>query len=561
MGEQISTPHRDFYNVRKVDTHVHHSAAMNGKHLLRFIKKKLKSHGTDFVMTVSGERKTLAQIFESLGLGWMDLSLDKLNVVADQNCFHRFDRFNLKYNPLNQPMLRTIFLKTDNEIQGRYLAEITEQLFDDLDESKYQLTEWRLSIYGRARSEWDNLAKWVMNNKLVREHNMWMIQIPRLFNVYKAAGQLQNFQDMLDNIFLPIFDATLDPESHPELSQFLDHVSGFDSVDDETKSSGRNFSSKACDPANWTHTENPSYRYYNYYLQTNLRVLNRVRARAGKSQFSYRPHSGEAGEIHHLDTSFLLADSISHGLNLRKSMPLQYLFYLASIGIAMSPCSNNHLFVSYHKHPFHEFFTRGLNLSLSTDDPLMFHQTKEPLMEEYSLAKQFFRLSSADMCELARNSVLMSGFPASVQASWLGSADRRVNIISRSNVPDARIRFRTRCLEDELGLVHSDSENLMEAFREAIPRLSDTAPLAFVRQPSPAIKAGKRSTGVSPTLRKSLTPMMTCVRPELVEDLVVEMPLIELPESTLPADEPKKKRRTECVGDKHDKGLNAETDI
>ena len=66
---------------------------------------------------------------------------------------------------------------------------------------------------------------------------------------------------------------------------------------------------------------------------------------------------------------------------------------------------------------------------------------------------------------------------------------------------------------------------------------------------------------VSLTLRKSLTPNMTCVRPELVEDLVVEMPLIELPESTLPADEPKKKRRTECVGDKHDKGLNAETDI
>ena len=35
---QRSVPHRDFYNVRKVDTHVHHSACMNQKHLLRFIK-------------------------------------------------------------------------------------------------------------------------------------------------------------------------------------------------------------------------------------------------------------------------------------------------------------------------------------------------------------------------------------------------------------------------------------------------------------------------------------------------------------------------------------------
>ena len=35
-------PHRDFFNVRKVDTHIHHSASMHPKHLLRFIKKKLK---------------------------------------------------------------------------------------------------------------------------------------------------------------------------------------------------------------------------------------------------------------------------------------------------------------------------------------------------------------------------------------------------------------------------------------------------------------------------------------------------------------------------------------
>jgi len=31
-------------------------------------------------------------------------------------------------------------------------------------------------------------------------------------------------------------------------------------------------------------------------------------------------------------------------------------------------------------------------------------------MEEYSIAAQVWKLSSVDMCELARNSVLMSGF-------------------------------------------------------------------------------------------------------------------------------------------------------
>ena len=36
--------------------------------------------------------------------------------------FHRFDRFNLKYNPAGQSRLREIFLKTDNHVKGRYLA-------------------------------------------------------------------------------------------------------------------------------------------------------------------------------------------------------------------------------------------------------------------------------------------------------------------------------------------------------------------------------------------------------------------------------------------------------
>jgi adenosine deaminase len=31
-------------------------------------------------------------------------------------------------------------------------------------------------------------------------------------------------------------------------------------------------------------------------------------------------------------------------------------------------------------------------------------------MEEYSIAAQVWKLSACDMCELARNSVLMSGF-------------------------------------------------------------------------------------------------------------------------------------------------------
>lgn len=44
---------------------------------------------------------------------------------------------------------------------------------------------------------------------------------------------------------------------------------------------------------------------------------------------------------------------------------------------------------------------------------------QEPLMEEYSIATQVWKLSSCDMCELARNSVLMSGFSHKVNSFCL----------------------------------------------------------------------------------------------------------------------------------------------
>lgn len=92
--------------------------------------------------------------------------------------------------------------------------------------------------------------------------------------------------------------------------------------------------------------------------------------------FVLRPHCGEAGPVQHLVCGFLMSENISHGLLLRKVPVLQYLYYLAQIGIAMSPLSNNSLFLNYHRNPLPEYLARGLVVSLSTDDPLQFHFTK-----------------------------------------------------------------------------------------------------------------------------------------------------------------------------------------
>uniref|UniRef100_A0A8C5EMN7 AMP deaminase n=1 Tax=Gouania willdenowi TaxID=441366 RepID=A0A8C5EMN7_GOUWI len=458
LAAQKKVPHRDFYNIRKVDTHIHASSCMNQKHLLRFIKRAMKKYPEEIVHIERGRGQTLKEVFETMNLTAFDLSVDTLDMHADRNTFHRFDKFNSKYNPIGESILREIFIKTDNHIKGKYFAHIIREVMADLEESKYQNSELRLSIYGRSRDEWDNLAQWAVCHRVYSDNVRWLIQLPRLFDVYHTKKQLANFQEMLENIFIPLFEVTIDPRSHPELHLFLDHVVGFDSVDDESKPEHHIFNLDSPLPANWTEEDNPPYSYYLYYTYANMTVLNHLRRRRGFHTFVLRPHCGEAGPIHHLVSGFMLSENISHGLLLRKAPVLQYLYYLAQIGIAMSPLSNNSLFLSYHRNPLPEYLSRGLMISLSTDDPLQFHFTKEPLMEEYSIATQVWKLSSCDMCELARNSVLMSGFSHRVKQNyWLGPSYSREgpesNDIRRTNVPDIRVAYRSETLNEELHLI------------------------------------------------------------------------------------------------------------
>lgn len=52
----------------QVDTHVHHSACMHQKHLLRFIKSKLRKEPGEVVIFRDGKYLTLLEVFESLNL-------------------------------------------------------------------------------------------------------------------------------------------------------------------------------------------------------------------------------------------------------------------------------------------------------------------------------------------------------------------------------------------------------------------------------------------------------------------------------------------------------------
>ncbi|KAG0213060.1 AMP deaminase [Mortierella sp. GBA30] len=509
LAEAKRVPHRDFYNVRKVDTHVHHSSCMNQKHLLRFIKAKMRKTPKDVVIFRDGKNLTLEEVFQSLNLTAYDLSIDTMDMHAHKDSFHRFDKFNLKYNPIGESRLREIFMKTDNKIQGRYLADITKEVISDLEQSKYQMAEYRISIYGRSEDEWDKLADWVVNNKLFSPNVRWLIQVPRLYNVYKATKTVENFEQVIQNIFKPLFEVSQDPSSHPNLHIFLQRVIGFDSVDDESKAERRIYK-KYPYPRVWNTAMNPPYSYYIYYMFANMTSLNRFRQKRGFNTFVFRPHCGEAGDTDHLTSAFLTSFGISHGILLRKVPALQYLFYLTQMGIAMSPLSNNALFLDYERNPFPVFFHRGLNVSLSTDDPLQFHFTKEPLIEEYSVAAQIWKLSGADMCEISRNSVAHSGFENKIKKHWIGKKwylpGVQGNDMEKTNVPNIRVAFRHETLREELDMLQRYSQlahppMFTTAKQEMSKRMASSTP-----SPAPFLYNNNAASLLVPNSPFALTP-------------------------------------------------------
>ncbi|KAL0952267.1 hypothetical protein HGRIS_006557 [Hohenbuehelia grisea] len=152
-------------------------------------------------------------------------------------------------------------LPQDGQLHQRALAELTKELMTDLEQSKYQNCEWRISIYGRSLDEWDRLAKWITTNKLYSLNVRWLVQVPRLYDVYKANGSVHAFEDIVRNVFQPLFEATKGPKSYPELHVFLQRVIGFDTVDDESKTE-RCIYKKFPYPRLWDTKQSPPYSYW-----------------------------------------------------------------------------------------------------------------------------------------------------------------------------------------------------------------------------------------------------------------------------------------------------------
>mmetsp|Transcript_56019 Transcript_56019/g.64676 ORF Transcript_56019/g.64676 Transcript_56019/m.64676 type:complete len:739 (+) Transcript_56019:41-2257(+) len=447
----------DFFRTLKIDNHIHAAGAPTARQFVNFVTNKLE---TEADTIISKDGKTLGQVFEEAGIDRDHLTIDAFDVLADYSVYQRFDNFNAKYSPFRLAEVRRIFLKSNNHIGGRYFAELLKIVLNRHETSKGHASavELRLSIYGMEREEWDDLAEWMLKDwegdfpgPLISASNRWMIQIPRLWRIFrmKPGRDGSGYNEMLENIFVPMFEATLYPERKPKLAEALKHIVGIDSVDDE----GASEDACGCQrPHSWTTPNNPAYWWQLYFLWANLEVLNSLRKARNLNTISFRPHAGETGNPLNLACTYMLSESIAHGINLDMQVSLQYLYYLDQVGLSTSPLSNNFLFRKIGDSPFLKFFRRGLNITLSTDDPLLFHMSDDALLEEYSVARATFDLSMTDMMEIARNSILQSGFEEDFKKKYLGENYRKGVTFcdeNRTHVPLIRAKFRAEHLAIE----------------------------------------------------------------------------------------------------------------
>jgi len=454
---------RDFFTAHKVDNNILADAGLNARTLLEYFVDKVVHHGEDVVREENSIPVTLRELVSRYNINMSCITVDELN-----------------YQMTAHPDLSALFLSPDNYMQGRYFAELTKGKLKSDMEDAYCYAENRLRIHGNSPDEWYMLAHWFDRYGMASSHNRWMIALPRNYPELHKKGAVKSLGDFLQHLFSPLWDISLHPAKDTKFHYFLTHVSGFDCIDEE---SNMDTPINEMYPHDWKTVTKPSFTTYLYYFWANIASLNKFRASRGLGTFTFRPQCGEFGHRNHLIAGFLLANSINHGVTLAKHPALEYLYYITQLGVAMSPLSNTAGASPYLSNPFPQFFHRGLNVSLATNQPIHFHFTREPLIEEYSIAAKMWKFEFNDLSEIARNSVRQSGFPHSWKETALGNRyflhSTLGNDVRRSRLSDIRVAFRFETYHSELDFLDAQ---LLASVVQKVPRAMRTLEFHWLKK-------------------------------------------------------------------------------
>jgi aminodeoxyfutalosine deaminase len=114
----------------------------------------------------------------------------------------------------------------------------------------------------------------------------------------------------------------------------------------------------------------------------------------------------------------LKADRIGHGLHAIEDPEL--VRYLAEKHVPVEVCITSNVTTgccaSVEQHPVRKLFDAGVQVTLNTDDPDMFHTS---LLREYQIAQQVFGFSEDELRELSKNSFRASFLPEEKKREYL----------------------------------------------------------------------------------------------------------------------------------------------
>jgi AMP deaminase len=89
------------------------------------------------------------------------------------------------------------------------------------------------------------------------------------------------------------------------------------------------------------------------------------------------------------------------------------------------------------------------------------------------VATHIYKMPQSALAELARNSVIQSGFEMEIKRHWLGQhwylPGAAGNDIHKTNLPDIRLKYRHQTLLDELNLVRGNSAGPESGEAMALP--------------------------------------------------------------------------------------------
>lgn len=138
-------------------------------------------------------------------------------------------------------------------------------------------------------------------------------------------------------------------------------------------------------------------------------------------------HAGEGDDAHSVRQAVHIcgANRIGHGTHLMEDEALTQ--YVNDRRIALEICLTSnvqtHAAESYETHPLRQYFDRGLQVVLNTDNRLMSDTT---LTEEYEAAATHLGFTFPELCEIARNGFLSAFLPWEERRRLLEDVDREI---------------------------------------------------------------------------------------------------------------------------------------